>query len=280
MSPARGAAPDAPAPRALAVVPARLASTRLPRKMLLRASGRYLFEHTVLGVRRARTLARVVLATDAEEIAAVAAEVGIEALRTSPEHASGTDRVFEAYQQLVARGEGPFEVVLNVQGDEPEVAGESLDPLVRAFADPSVEVATLCTPLADPVAARDPSVVKVVLDRQGDALYFSRAPIPADAPQARAAAGAPWRRHLGVYAFRPAALARFCALPRSTLEQRESLEQLRWLEAGRRLRVLETAEGPTGIDTPEHYQAFLARERARQGTNQPPNHPLHARSPA
>jgi 3-deoxy-manno-octulosonate cytidylyltransferase (CMP-KDO synthetase) len=266
---------------ALAVVPARLASTRLPRKMLLRSTGRYLFEHTVLGVRRARSLGCVVLATDAPEIAAAAAEVGIEAVLTGAAHASGTDRVFEAYQTLVARGEGPFDVVLNVQGDEPEVAGESLDPLVGSFADPAVELATLCTPLPDPTAALDPSTVKVVLDRNGDALYFSRAPIPAPAPQGREERPAPFRRHLGVYAFRPDALARFCALPRGLLEQRESLEQLRWLEAGFRIRVLETAEGPFGIDTPEHYQAFVARERARTAQSQPlPGQPLPARSPA
>lgn len=249
--------------RALAVVPARLGSTRLPRKMLLRASGRYLFEHTVLGVRRARTLARIVLATDSEEILAAARAVGVEALMTSSAHASGTDRVHDAFEQLLARGEGPFDVVLNVQGDEPEVRGESLDPLVAAFGDAEVRMASLCTPLPDARAALDPSIVKVVLDRAGDALYFSRAPIPALAPTARESQPPPFRRHLGVYAFRPDALREFCALPRGTLEVRESLEQLRWLEAGRRIRVLETAEGSVGIDTPEHYAEFLAREGSR-----------------
>ena len=249
--------------RALAVVPARLGSTRLPRKMLLRESGRYLFEHTVLGVRRARTLERVVLATDSEEILAAAREVGIEALLTATTHASGTDRVHEAFEQLRARGEGPFDVVLNVQGDEPEVRGESLDPLIACFADPEVRMATLCTPLADAREAQDPSIVKVVLDRNGDALYFSRAPIPGLAHGVREREPVPYRRHLGVYAFRPDALREFCALPRGELEARESLEQLRWLEAGARIRVLSTAEGSVGIDTPEHYAEFLARERAR-----------------
>jgi 3-deoxy-manno-octulosonate cytidylyltransferase (CMP-KDO synthetase) len=257
------AARGRPAQRALAVVPARLGSTRLPRKMLLRASGRFLFEHTVLGVRRARTIARVVLATDSAEIVAAAREVGVEALLTSSAHASGTDRVHEAFEQLVAAGEGPFDVVLNVQGDEPEVDGATLDPLVAAFDDPAVELASLCTPLADAAAAHDPSVVKVVLDGNGDALYFSRAAIPALAPQAPQRADAAYLRHLGVYAFRPAALRAFCALPRGALEARESLEQLRWLEAGRRIRVLATAEGSVGIDTPEHYERFLERERAR-----------------
>jgi 3-deoxy-manno-octulosonate cytidylyltransferase (CMP-KDO synthetase) len=270
------AASERPCPtrlRALAVVPARLGSTRLARKMLLRESGRYLFEHTVAGVRRASSLASVVLATDSEEILAAAREVGVPALLTSAAHPSGTDRVHEAYELLRARGEGPFDVVLNVQGDEPEIAGESLDPLVAAFQDEGVQLATLCTPLADARAALDPSIVKVVLGRSGDALYFSRAPIPALAPGAREAT-APYLRHVGVYAFRPAALRRFCSLPRAALELREGLEQLRWLEAGLPIRVLVSAEGSTGIDTPEHYAQFLARERARAGATG------HARSHA
>jgi len=252
-----------PTLRALAIVPARLGSTRLPRKMLLQESGRYLFEHTVRGVRRARTLARVVLATDSEEIRAAARATEVEVLMTSERHQSGTDRVHEAFETLVGEGAGPFDVVLNVQGDEPEVNGETLDPLVAAFADPAVEMASLCTPLGDPAAAQDPSVVKVVLDRHGDALYFSRAPIPALSPAWKDRPPGPFLRHLGVYAFRPAALRAFCALPRGAHEVTESLEQLRWLEAGKKLRVLTASEGSVGIDTPEHYAAFLARERAR-----------------
>jgi len=250
-----------PGPRALAVVPARIGSTRLPRKMLLRESGRYLFEHTVQGVRGARSLASVVLATDSEEILAAARSVGVPALMTSSAHASGTDRVHEAFELLTARGEGPFDVVLNVQGDEPEIAGESLDPLIAAFADEDVHMATLCTPLTVAREALDPSIVKVVLDQRGDALYFSRAAIPSVAPGASEAG--PWLRHVGVYAFRPAALRRFCALPRGRLEARESLEQLRWLEAGLSIRVLVSAEGSLGIDTRDHYAQFLARERTR-----------------
>jgi 3-deoxy-manno-octulosonate cytidylyltransferase (CMP-KDO synthetase) len=191
---------------------------------------------------------------------------------TSPTHSSGTDRVCEAFEQLLARGAGPFDVVLNVQGDEPEIRGETLDPLIAAFAAPEVELATLCTPLPDAREALDTSVVKVVRDRNGDALYFSRAPIPGLAPTSRESASAPFQRHVGVYAFRPSALREFCALPRGAYEVRESLEQLRWLEAGRRIRVLEASEGSVGIDTPEHYAQFLARERARAApqTNVPP----------
>jgi 3-deoxy-manno-octulosonate cytidylyltransferase (CMP-KDO synthetase) len=245
----------------VAIVPARLASTRLARKMLLRESGRFLFEHTVHGVRRSRLVRDVYLATDSEEIQAAARAVGIEALLTPPELPSGTDRVHAALTLLLERALGPWDVVLNVQGDEPELQGECLDPLVQAFASPEIELATLCTPLGPAEDAQDPSIVKVVLDRRGDALYFSRAPIPARAPQADPSTPPLTLRHIGVYAFRPRALRRFCALPRGRLEQHEGLEQLRWLEAGERMRVLESPHGSVGIDTAEQYARFVARQR-------------------
>lgn len=257
-------------PRVLAIVPARLGSTRLARKMLLRESGAYLFEHTARNAARSRAIERVVIATDSEEILAAAREAGLEALPTAGSHQSGTDRVHEALAALEARGEGPWDVVINVQGDEPELPPQGLDLLVGAFRADSVQIATLCTPIASRAEIEDPGVVKVVIDRNGDALYFSRSPLPSlarCAPGARGPGvpdgGAPrWLRHAGVYAFRPAALRRFCALPPGTLERAESLEQLRWLEAGGRIRVLETAEIPVGIDTAEHYALFLARQRA------------------
>jgi 3-deoxy-manno-octulosonate cytidylyltransferase (CMP-KDO synthetase) len=263
MAAARDSSRERTALRALAIVPARLGSTRLPRKMLLAETGKPLFQHTVEGVRRSRRIQRVVLATDAEEIQRAARELGVDAVLTAREHASGTDRVNEALAQLVAAGHGPWDVVLNVQGDEPEIRGETLEPLIAAFADDAVEMATLATPLVDPAEALDASVVKVVLDRSGNALYFSRAPIPGQSPAARGRAPGPYLRHIGVYAFRPDALRAFCALPRGRLEELESLEQLRWLESGRRIRVLESSEGSVGIDTAEQYARFVERERTR-----------------
>jgi 3-deoxy-manno-octulosonate cytidylyltransferase (CMP-KDO synthetase) len=248
--------------RAVAILPARLASTRLPRKMLLRETGRYLFEHSALAVRRCPAIARVVVAVDAPELLAAAREVGLEAVPTSPEHPSGTDRVHEAWKRLESEGERA-EVVLGVQADEPELEPADLGLLVAAFVDPEVELATLWAPLeAGELDSR--SAVKVVLDARGDALYFSRAPIP-DRSHARpdAAAAAP-RRHLGVYAFRPDALERFCSLPPGELERQENLEQLRWLESGRRIRVLQASRPAAGIDTPEDYARFVARIRARE----------------
>lgn len=263
--------------RVLTIVPARIGSTRLQRKMLLRATGSYLFEHTVRNLERVRELGRVMLATDSQEILTAARAVGIEALETSERHPSGTDRVHEAWRQLVARGEGPWDVILNVQGDEPELPARDVSTLLSAFADPRVEMASLWAPVLRREEAEEPSVVKVVLDLAGDALYFSRAPIPAPrqggAPRPEGQAGARgWKRHIGVYAFRPAALERFCSLPPGELERAESLEQLRWLENGGRLRLLEASQTTTGIDTLEQYEAFrlrLARPRPLESTPTP-----------
>ena len=261
--PARGSrTPDGP--RALALVPARLGSQRLPRKMLLAETGRPLVVHTVANAHAAGLFARVVVATDSPEIQAAVADAGFEAVLTRPDHESGTARAEEAARAVG----GAFDVVVNVQGDEPELDRGDLARLVAAFADPAVEAATLCGPLAEAERAL-PQVVKVVRDAAGDALYFSRAPVPYRAEPGAAAYARedapPWsdcaRRHVGVYAFRPAALADFVALPRGRLEALENLEQLRWLEAGRRMRVVEAAHLPLGIDTRADYDAFVQRAR-------------------
>lgn len=265
-----GPAADASSVRAIAIVPARLGSRRLPRKMLLAETGACLFEHTVHNARRSRALERVVVATDCEELQARARAVEIQAVMTRDDHVSGTDRVHEALGHL----DGTWDVVINVQGDEPELDPTDLDRLVAAFSAPEVEVATLSGPLEDPAERAAPQVVKVVCDARGDALYFSRSPIPYR-PGADEGAferdgddggrAAP-RRHVGVYAFRPAALAEFCALPPGRLERSENLEQLRWLEAGRRMRVVESSHVPLGIDTRADYDAFVKRVAATNGT--------------
>jgi 3-deoxy-manno-octulosonate cytidylyltransferase (CMP-KDO synthetase) len=252
--------------RAVAVVPARLASTRLERKMLLRETGRFLFEHTARMVLSSRAFARVVVATDAPEIEAAARAAGLEAISTRADHKSGTERVAEAWRKLADAGE-KADVVVNVQGDEPELDPKDLARVVDAFADGAVSIATLAAPLASDEEWRNPSVVKVVCEANGTALYFSRAPIPGrghGAPPMRPE-DLPARRHIGVYAFRPAVLARCAALPPSKLELAESLEQLRWLEAGERIRVVEATRAPAGIDTREDYAAFVARHRASSG---------------
>jgi 3-deoxy-manno-octulosonate cytidylyltransferase (CMP-KDO synthetase) len=257
-------------PAAVAIIPARIGSTRLPRKMLLRETGRCLFEHTYEAVASSRAFVEVVVATDSPEIMEIAARARIPARMTRADHASGTDRVFEAWQALSAeRGTAASaRVVVNVQGDEPDIAPADLASLVRAFADPSIEIATLAAPIASEDEAMRPSVVKVVCDRDGDALYFSRAALPtrgqARAEVASLPVSAVLRRHIGVYAFTPSALQRFCALPVGSLEAHENLEQLRWLEAGGRMRVVAASHLPHGIDTAEDYARFVTR--SRQGT--------------
>ncbi len=253
-------------PRALAIIPARLASSRLARKMLLEAQGLPLFAHSVRNAQQSGAFARVVLATDSPEILARARALEIEALLTRADHPSGTDRVHEAWQALKAAGERA-DVLVNVQGDEPELDPRDLTALVAAFGDPRVRAATLAVPLEDPELAAQPSVVKVVVDRNGDALYFSRAPIPAAGHPGAESGGARHktvhRRHVGVYAFAPAALEQFCALPRGEYEMRENLEQLRWLEAGERMRVVAATRVPEGIDTQQDFERFVGRLRER-----------------
>ncbi len=242
--------------RAAAVIPARIGSTRLPRKMLLAETGTPLVVHTARAVAACAAIERVVVATDSDEVLAAARDHGVDALMTRADHASGTDRVHEAAERLAADGDGPYDVILNVQGDEPDVAAQDLAALVDCFADEGVEFASLWAPIDDQADLASPAVVKVVLDERGDALYFSRAAVP-DARHARDGAAPTYRRHVGVYAFRPAALARFCALPPGALERVENLEQLRWLEAGGRLRVLPASRRPRGIDTAEQYADFV-----------------------
>jgi 3-deoxy-manno-octulosonate cytidylyltransferase (CMP-KDO synthetase) len=248
--------------KAAAILPARLHSTRLARKMLLAETGKTLIEHSARNALAAGAFERVVVATDSVEIIEAMEHAGIEATLTSEDHISGTDRVREA---VAALGLWDMDVVVNVQGDEPELARADLLRLVKAFADPAVRMATLCAALTDIEEAALPQVVKVVRDARGDALYFSRALIPCAAHARGLTAGASsvLRRHVGVYAFRPRALAQFCDLPIGALEAAENLEQLRWLEAGERLRVLDASHATLGIDTRAEYDAFVARFRAR-----------------
>jgi 3-deoxy-manno-octulosonate cytidylyltransferase (CMP-KDO synthetase) len=253
-------------PRALAIIPARLSSSRLARKMLLEAAGLPLFAHTARNTLGSGAFARVVLATDAPEIGERARSLGLEAVLTRSDHASGTDRVHEAWQALARAGERA-EVVVNVQGDEPELDPRDLRALVAAFGDPAVRVATLAVPLEDPALAERANLVKVVVDRHGDALYFSRAAIPASGHAREDSVPGTHKtihqRHVGVYAFAPAALEQFCALPRGVYEMRENLEQLRWLEAGERMRVVAATRAPEGIDTQADFERFVERLHSR-----------------
>jgi 3-deoxy-manno-octulosonate cytidylyltransferase (CMP-KDO synthetase) len=240
---------------AVAVIPSRLGSTRLPEKALLRETGKYLIQHVWERVRAAKRIGRVIVATDHPRILDAAKSFGAEAVMTSPDHASGTDRVAE-----VARGLSD-DVVVNVQGDEPEIDPADLDLLVESMAgERECAVATLGTPFVRDDELASPAAVKVVVDAAGRALYFSRSVIPNGA---RAGAQPPQAlKHRGVYAFRRAKLLELAALAPAALERIERLEQLRWLHHGERVRVAVTPRDGIGIDTPDDYRRFVRGGKA------------------
>jgi 3-deoxy-manno-octulosonate cytidylyltransferase (CMP-KDO synthetase) len=225
---------------AIAIIPARYASTRLPGKPLVALAGKLMIERVWERVRRAEKISRVIIATDDERI--------IEAVMTRAEHRSGTERVAEVAATTVREGE---EIFVNVQGDEPLIEPVAIDAAVEALeSDQSAPVATLAVPIAKPADIMDPNVVKVVLDFDGNALYFSRAPIPWVRDR-NAPVHARHLKHLGLYAFRRAALLDFPTLPLGDLERIEQLEQLRWMENGYKIRVAETPHDSISVDVPE-----------------------------
>jgi 3-deoxy-manno-octulosonate cytidylyltransferase (CMP-KDO synthetase) len=246
-------------PEIVAVIPARFASTRLPGKPLLAETGRPLIQHVVDAARRATRLTRVIVATDDPRIAEAVARFGGEAVLTRADHPSGTDRVAE-----VAAALPDAAIIVNLQGDEPEVSGDTLDQVVRLLEDdPEAPMATLATPIHDIETYHDPSCVKVVSSRQGRALYFSRSPIPHHRDGLPEDRGTPLGYlHLGLYAYRRDFLLRLAALPPSPLESAEKLEQLRVLESGQPIALGIVDEPSVGIDTPEDYRRFVARWRA------------------
>ena len=226
--------------KAIAVIPARLASTRLPRKMLREIAGQPLIGRTYTAVRSSPLLDDVIIATDSDEIMQVCRRNGWKAQMTSAAHRSGTERVHELSNSVVA------DVYLNVQGDEPLTRAEHIATLLEVMNDSKVQVGTLKTP-APAEDINNPNAVKVVTDTAGRALYFSRATIPHD----RDRANPHCFKHLGFYAYRKPALDRFCILPESSLERSERLEQLRFLENGIDIHVGETPYDTVSVDTEE-----------------------------
>jgi 3-deoxy-manno-octulosonate cytidylyltransferase (CMP-KDO synthetase) len=243
--------------RALGVIPARYASTRFPGKPLAPLGNGTLMSAVWSAARAAKRLDRVVVATEDDRILDACGALGAEAMLTSADHVSGSDRVAE----VVRRAGEPFDVVVNIQGDEPFVTATTLDRLVAAFDNrPDLRMATTAEPLEDVEDLFDPGCVKVVTTERGEALYFSRAPIPFLRGPGRRL------RHLGVYGFLREALEAFAGWPRSPLEEAEGLEQLRLLEHGIPLRILTTDASPRGIDTRADYDGFLGRLRAKGGS--------------
>jgi 3-deoxy-manno-octulosonate cytidylyltransferase (CMP-KDO synthetase) len=252
--------------RAVAIIPARYNSTRLPGKPLLHIAGRPMILHVVERALQTPSVARAVVATDDRRIFDAVRAAGFEAAMTSPAHASGSDRLAE-----VAASLDGCELVVNVQGDEPLISPETIERAVAALGeDAEASVATTCEAVASAEDVLSPDVVKVVLDGRGRALYFSRSPVPFPREAVRrygsleaalreeASLLATFRKHTGLYVYRRAFLLEYARWPQSGLERAESLEQLRALERGAVIRVVEAATPSIGVDTPEDLERVRA----------------------
>jgi len=235
-----------PPPHIVAVIPSRYDATRLPGKPLADIAGRPMIEHVYRRTASARGVDAVVVATDDERIAAAVRGFGGVVMMTGSSHRTGTDRIAEVAANL------PCEIVLNVQGDEPLIEPETIEAVIAPLvADPMLEMSTVCVALLDRSDYANPNVVKVVKDRAGRALYFSRSPIPH--LRGRDSGSGPFK-HLGLYGYRRTFLLTFATLPQTPLEQVESLEQLRALEHGYRIHTVETKYDSIGVDTPEDLE--------------------------
>ena len=235
------------------IIPARYGSTRLPAKVLADIAGKPLIQHVYERARRSPALDRLVVATDDDRVFQRVRSFGGEAVKTSPAHPSGTDRAAEAARILEAKER---DLIVNIQADQPLFESGMIDEIVAPFReDPEIEMGALVYPLQGKEEFLNPSVVKVVMDQQGFALYFSHSPIPFVQ-----AGGAKPRffKHIGPYAYRLAFLREFTHLPRGVLEKSESLEQLRALEHGRRIRIVETRFDSQEVDTPEDLEKVRA----------------------
>ncbi len=232
----------------LGIIPARYASTRFPAKALVDINGKSMIQRVVEQARQSLTLNRVVVATDDERIRDHVAGFGGEVIMTGTHHQSGTDRCQEAFTLL---GES-FDYVVNIQGDEPFIQPRQID-LLTSVLDGTTELATLVKAISDPQTLFNPNSPKVVVSQMGEALYFSRQPIPfqrdREPEEWLRPDGPAYYKHIGLYAYRTDILAQITQLPPSTLERAEALEQLRWLENGYRIRVVETDLESYGIDT-------------------------------
>src|SRR5690554_318513 len=234
----------------LAIIPARYASSRFPGKPLIDLNGKTMIQRVVEGVTNSKQFDEVVVATDDEKIANHVKAIGRKVILTKPTHESGTDRCGEVIESFIE-----FDIVVNIQGDEPLVDAEQLRVLLAAFEDSTVEIATLGSPKISATDIHDPNRIKIVLNQYSDALYFSRSPIPFE----RSQEGYPFLKHIGLYGFRSETLKKLVQLPPTLLEKTESLEQLRWMYYGYKIRVVETDIETPNIDTPEDVEAVLEK---------------------
>ncbi|QCR21788.1 3-deoxy-manno-octulosonate cytidylyltransferase [Pontibacter sp. SGAir0037] len=242
----------------LGIIPARYASTRFPGKPLVLINGKSMIQRVYEQAEKSESLAEVIVATDDERIHTHVQNFGGKAIFTAAEHQSGTDRCFEAYQQH----DRTFTHVINIQGDEPFIKPEQIDLLASCLQNPHTQLATLIKKIASAEELFNPNSPKVILNKAGEAIYFSRHPIP----YCRNIPNDIWHRqhqyykHIGIYAYRTDILEQITQLPPSSLELAESLEQLRWIENGFRIATAVTAFETFGIDTPEDLQKVEGME--------------------
>jgi len=239
---------------AIGIIPARYGSTRFPGKCLVSIAGKPLVQWVVERAKKAKSLSEVIVATDDERIAR--AVRAARTVMTSPDHPSGTDRLAEVAAQIEC------DIVVNIQGDEPLIGVEMIDEMVRVLDQSAIPMATWAQKISDPRDIENPHVVKVVFDKHGDALYFSRWPVPYVREKNEPVE---FYRHFGIYAYRRDFLLRYVKLPQTPLEKAEKLEQLRALENGYKIRVLLTEHESIGVDTPEDVAKVEALLKAVNG---------------
>ena len=245
---------------ATVIIPARLRSTRLPEKMILSATGMPLVQHVVEQVKRCTRVREIIVAADDQQIVDVLKPFGTRVVLTDPKHPTGTDRIAEVARTITG------ELIINVQGDEPEIEPTTIDALIERMTQTGSKMGTVVTPFASPHDPKDPNIVKAVLAVDGTALYFSRHAIPFHRDPAPDTSGPTYYHHLGIYGYRRDFLLEFAAWPPTPLERTEKLEQLRALEHGIRIDTITIPTAATGIDTPEQYAAFVQRRKnGREG---------------
>jgi len=247
--------------RAVGIIPARYASTRLPGKPLLSDTGKPLIQHVYEQAQQPAALSALYVATDDRRILDAVHSFGGKAVMTSPAHRCGTDRIAEAARNIDA------DIIVNIQGDEPDIDPAAIDAVVQLLArDPELAIATAATRCWETAQFLNPHVVKAVVDCRGRALYFSRSPIPGSkVPPATERLPQPFLWHMGLYAYRKSFLMAYAQLPDSRLEATEELEQLRALEAGHAIGVVVADYRPSGIDTPEDYAQFVHQYQHKAG---------------
>jgi 3-deoxy-manno-octulosonate cytidylyltransferase (CMP-KDO synthetase) len=247
--------------KVIAIIPARYGSTRFPGKPLADVDGQSMISRVIDQVRGVSGFAEVIVATDDKRIADHVNAYGARVVMTSPDHPSGTDRCLEALDMIATSADA----IINIQGDEPFVAHEQLELLLKMLQNPFVDIATLCIKITENEVLFDPNKVKVVFGSSGKALYFSRNAIPFQ----KSVAASDWLKHhtyfkhIGLYAYKTSVLRNICHLKPSPLELAESLEQLRWLENGHAIYLGETSIETPAIDTPEDLQKALTWLKSR-----------------